>query len=226
MQPRSEEQPYTIVAAIDFGPPSDAAVLAALRIAVDRGGADLHVVHVIERSAGELVYAVHVRAHEVALQELPERMGEYVASLATTVEDPGRIRLGVHVRAGDAANVIEQLTADVQAHLLVVGTHGRKGLQRMMMGSVAEALVRSARCPVLVARPIDYEQPRLPAGVEPPCPECLRVRRQSAGRSFWCARHTSAAQSDPYTYSGTATVHWVAGTADVRGPEATPGVQP
>ena len=58
----------------------------------------------------------------------------------------------VSVRTGDPADVIRAVAEEVRTHLLVVGTHGRGGARRALLGSVAEALVRTAPCPVLVAR--------------------------------------------------------------------------
>jgi len=71
---------------------------------------------------------------------------------------------------------------------VVVGTHGRRGLTRMMLGSVAEATVRLAPCPVLVVRP-----KALPASVpaiQPPCPLCIEARRASGGKEYWCEQHS------------------------------------
>ena len=54
------------------------------------------------------------------------------------------------VKVGDAREQIIQCAVDLQVDLLVMGTHGRRGLKRMFLGSVAEAVLRMAPCPVLV----------------------------------------------------------------------------
>jgi nucleotide-binding universal stress UspA family protein len=56
------------------------------------------------------------------------------------------------LREGDAAVEVLQVADDVGADLIVMGTHGRTGLDRVMMGSVAEAILRGSRCPVLVVK--------------------------------------------------------------------------
>ncbi len=66
----------------------------------------------------------------------------------------GRVR--THARIGRAVDTLLQVAVDYEADLLIVGTHGRRGVDRLVLGSVAEELVRKARCPVLVARPKDY----------------------------------------------------------------------
>jgi hypothetical protein len=57
------------------------------------------------------------------------------------------------------------------------------------MGSVAEAVVRKASCPVLVVRDASYTTQAIPQ-IEPPCPACLDVQRETRGRTMWCARHS------------------------------------
>jgi universal stress protein A len=53
---------------------------------------------------------------------------------------------------GDPAAEIVRIATDEQAEMIVLGTHGRTGLSRLLMGSVAEAIVRRAPCPVLIYR--------------------------------------------------------------------------
>jgi universal stress protein A len=54
---------------------------------------------------------------------------------------------------GNPADEIVQLARDEEASLIVLGTHGRTGFSRLLMGSVAEVVVRRSPCPVLVYRP-------------------------------------------------------------------------
>lgn len=57
-----------------------------------------------------------------------------------------------HVKTGKVADAILEAIDDVGADLVVMGTHGRRGLSRLMLGSVAEAVMRGAKCPVLTVR--------------------------------------------------------------------------
>ena len=57
------------------------------------------------------------------------------------------------LRTGTAAEEIGQAATDEGADLIVVGTHGRTGLERLVIGSVAERVVRIAPCPVLTVKP-------------------------------------------------------------------------
>lgn len=58
----------------------------------------------------------------------------------------------VMVRTGDARDVINQTAKDLAIDLIVMGTHGRRGISRALLGSVAETVVRSAPCAVLTVR--------------------------------------------------------------------------
>src|SRR6185436_503850 len=58
----------------------------------------------------------------------------------------------VLVRTGDARDVINQTATELGIDLIVMGTHGRRGLSRALLGSVAESVVRSAPCAVLTVR--------------------------------------------------------------------------
>lgn len=57
------------------------------------------------------------------------------------------------LRTGDARDTILQVAKEIGADLIVMGTHGRRGVTRALLGSVTEMVVRSAPCPVLTVRP-------------------------------------------------------------------------
>jgi nucleotide-binding universal stress UspA family protein len=59
------------------------------------------------------------------------------------------------LKTGDARDLINQTAAEVGADLIVMGTHGRRGVRRALLGSIAETVVRSAPCPVLTVRTHD-----------------------------------------------------------------------
>jgi nucleotide-binding universal stress UspA family protein len=94
----------------------------------------------------------------------PEPFGDYTRELAQRAEaaltaDVKRVAhkpttaIATRTRFGSAgAQVLAALHDDRSVDLVVMGSHGRTGLKRMMMGSVAEKVVRHAHCPVLVAR--------------------------------------------------------------------------
>jgi nucleotide-binding universal stress UspA family protein len=66
--------------------------------------------------------------------------------------DAAGVKAETFVREGEAYDVITGLAASIGAHLIVMGSHGRKGLSRLLMGSVTQKVIGFAQCPVLVVR--------------------------------------------------------------------------
>lgn len=184
---------HRVVVGYDFSELGDLAVRSAFEIASREERGEVHVVNVtapipdvlITGMAGAVVPTVP--PIEDAFEALEARLGRL---MATWQEESHRTfsRLTAHVRSATPATDIAQLASDLEAELVIVGTHGRKGLERLLLGSVAEAVIRVAPCPVLVVRP-----PRSTvtvATIEAPCPDCLEVRRQTDSEQLWCERHS------------------------------------
>jgi universal stress protein A len=72
--------------------------------------------------------------------------------LLETIPEARRRRITDRVLCGDAASTILEQAAELATDLIVMGTHGRRGPSRFLMGSVAEKVVRHAPCPVLTVR--------------------------------------------------------------------------
>src|SRR5205814_2627344 len=64
----------------------------------------------------------------------------------------GNVRAERRFEEGDAAGTILRVARELPADLIVMGTHGRTGLGRLLMGSVAEQVVRKASCPVMTVK--------------------------------------------------------------------------
>lgn len=99
------------------------------------------------------------------MDALKEQMGRMLRRYAEAGIQLPNAQMELHILAGSADDALARLAFSVEADLVIVGTKGRKGLERMVVGSVAESVVRKAPCPVLVARPKSVEA--LPE-VEPP----------------------------------------------------------
>lgn len=210
------DKPYSIVVGIDFSPACEEGVRAALRLAGEQPGTEVHAVHVLDPAAGGASKSVRIRQQAVALEELPDRLCDYITEHAGALPRGGETSLGVHVRFGKPAQGILQMATDAGADLIVVGTHGREGLKRLTLGSVAEEIVRTARCPVLVARPVDYTGLAASDQVEAPCPHCLEARERSGGAQWFCDTHERA-RVETQTYSAVRSVRWSHGSADFHG---------
>jgi nucleotide-binding universal stress UspA family protein len=112
--------------------------------------ATIHLVNVIGIPAlglPELGVAMTATMIDSMVAENKAAIDELAARKCTTA------RLGqVLLKTGDARNLINQTAAEVGADLIVMGTHGRRGVKRALLGSIAETVVRSAPCPVLTVR--------------------------------------------------------------------------
>lgn len=85
--------------------------------------------------------------------ELPTGWEDAVwTRLAAVRADDPRVRIIHRLIVGDPAEKIVRLAEDRHADLIVMGSHGRTGLRRLLAGSVAEAVMRTAPCPVLTVR--------------------------------------------------------------------------
>jgi hypothetical protein len=94
-------------------------------------------------------------------------------------------QLVTHLAAGMPWRAILQLATDLDADVIVVGSHRKGTVARWVLGAVSEQVVRKASCAVLVARPKDYHS-AVPE-IEPPCAECVATQRQTSARSSGAA---------------------------------------
>jgi nucleotide-binding universal stress UspA family protein len=134
----------TILHPTDFSDHSDFAFRLACALARDYG-ARLVLLHVAAQPV--IVYGEGV---------VPPDPEEYLEALkkklfALEVLDPS-VRAERRLKEGDPVTEILAEARETNADLVVMGTHGRTGLGRLLMGSVAEQVVRKASCPVLTVR--------------------------------------------------------------------------
>lgn len=180
-----------IVLGVDLDTPSAHALREALRVAAERRGATLHVLHAITDVAPGARGGVALRRAASRLATVPAQLREWVAGVVDALDDWTDVPIVLHTRIGKPAAVLAQLAADVDAELVVIGTHARRGLKRVALGSVAATIVRTARCPVLVARPTDYTGIARSPVVEPLCDACVAARASSGGSALWCEVHAA-----------------------------------
>jgi nucleotide-binding universal stress UspA family protein len=182
---------HIVLVGIDFLALSQEILAYAGSVAVAASG-ELHVVHVLP--ADEVAAVQGERA--IGVVNLASDAHAKLEQLAAGL--PGSVpRIFLHLAAGKVDVEIAQLASDIGADLVLVGTRGRSGVDRLIDGSVAESLLRLAPCPVLVYRPKSvpaYEQ------ILPPCPDCLEVQRTTARARLWCDRH-SERHPRAHTYS-------------------------
>ncbi len=190
------KKPYVIVVGIDYSETGELAFDKALELAFERPRAEVHVLHVMPLNLPLLAPELEItrKPATAAIGEAAERLTAHVEKKLATfrngrANDPkfAELRVVPHLRTDSPATEVAQLAADLEADLVVVGTHGRRALARLFVGSVAEVTVRLAPCPVLVVRPKTKPAP-IPT-IEPPCPRCVEERVRTAGRELWCEQH-------------------------------------
>ncbi len=137
-----------ILMAIDFSPASDAALNYAIAIA-RRYGSRIYMTHIIRPDVYQLV-------SPDAMESVLDQARRYAEQQMAKVLVSGRVRGIPHqvlLGQGEMWTILSQLIDEHEIDLIVVGTHGRTGLKKMLMGSVAERVFRLASCPVLTVGP-------------------------------------------------------------------------
>jgi len=125
------------------------------------------------KSAGSLTLVHVYEAKEAASGEMLVSLPELLPQMAREVEvklEPWRREaefvigrpVETKVLTGNAAEAIQRFAQEGAFDLIVLGTHGRSGLKRLVLGSVAERVVRLAHCPVLVMRGPSAATPHQP----------------------------------------------------------------
>jgi glycine betaine transporter len=139
--------PQTILVATDFSETSDAAISYAVELA-KKLGAKLYVFNAIAVPA----YGVPELGVAVTASMIDSIVADNQRALDAIVAKAAPLKIEPLLRTGDPRDLIVQTAVEVGAELIVMGTHGRRGVTRALLGSVAEGVLRYAHCPVLTIR--------------------------------------------------------------------------
>lgn len=141
-----------ILVPTDFSTTADAALEYAFVLA-ERFGASVQLLHVLEDPfvadgmAAEAYISEAPALRSAMLHDAQERLAHRAAP-----RGPGGPRIETEVLFGHGARTIAEYATGRGIDLIVMGTHGRTGFAHLLLGSVAERLVRTAPCPVLTVR--------------------------------------------------------------------------
>jgi nucleotide-binding universal stress UspA family protein len=140
-----------ILVPVDGSPTSDSALHEAIRFAQQHDSM-LRLVHVVETAR---FFDVEQMIDYTTLQDMAQRSGEQVLEHAMATVQQAGLSAETDLLASDGQRV-ENLIVDEakrwMADLIVIGTHGRSGVSRLLFGSVAEGVVRGAHTPILLIR--------------------------------------------------------------------------
>jgi len=177
-------KPSVILAALAFDETGEIALREAMVLAEQRPDSELHLVHVV-RVEAPAASAMELVTLEKRLAHAPAEIQKYVEKVWAEVPR----KIVAHLRAGQPSRSILQTAVDVNADIVVVGTHRRGGLKKLMLGSIAQQVLEHAHCPVLIALPKDYTGKSPSDTIQPPCPDCVQTRQATNGEQYWCERH-------------------------------------
>jgi nucleotide-binding universal stress UspA family protein len=136
-----------ILFASDFPPCSEEALPLARSIAA-RFGSTIHFLHVLSPEPHLPAPLDHPPELDVELQQAREHIQQLLCRNPLP-----KIAHRVLIKRGELKDVLQQAIKDQKIDLVVLGTHGRRGLSKLALGSVAEEIFRSASCPVLTVGP-------------------------------------------------------------------------
>jgi nucleotide-binding universal stress UspA family protein len=189
--PPAPAGPLTLVVGYDASELARLALEEAITLAEAAPEAELHVLGVL--GAGPHGLGAPRPLHHVGFDEARDTQAllESIVDAALARRGLADVRRWIHCTIGEPAEQIVQLATDVRADLILVGTHGRRGLDRLVIGSVAQRVVRDAPCPTLVMRPKRYPDAASEHRFdpEPPCPQCVDRRFATSGIHWWCEAH-------------------------------------
>lgn len=158
------ESPYIVVTGTDYSEQGTRALRAAYELAKKHAPAELHVVHASLLAAAPVGYAVPpfggvpaspVRDLDEQQRALTQHLDETLSKLPEFAH--AGVSVMAHVLLDAPMFALTRLAGELDADVIVVGSHGRHGIARWLLGSVAEAVVRQATCPVLVIPPLPGE---------------------------------------------------------------------
>jgi nucleotide-binding universal stress UspA family protein len=144
-------RPKRLLVPTDFSATSNIAFSYALDMAV-RDGANIHVLHVIDDTKFAAVYPDAVMVEMPGLRERLTADAQKGLEEAIKTCAARNVTATTRVTFGPPASCITAEATGLGSDMIVMGTHGRSGFTHLMLGSVAERVLRTAPCPVLTVR--------------------------------------------------------------------------
>ncbi len=133
-----------ILCPVDFSAHSENALDFAIELA-KKLGADIHLIHVYQLP----VYALPDGAMMAGPEFTTKVTTELQKALTELASRKSGVKLETHLLEGIPYREVVRMTGELSADLVVMGTHGRTGIRHLLLGSVAERVVRSSKVPVI-----------------------------------------------------------------------------
>jgi len=148
-------QHVQVVVAYDFSPSAEQALARAIDVACRAPQHVLHVIAAVDARRGFPMIPTK-QIDYVYAEKIQDMIAGHIKDLLGNRPSRDVVEFYVHARIGQPAEQILDLAYEVGADLVFIGSHGITGLERLMLGSVSERVVREAKCPVMVVREKTY----------------------------------------------------------------------
>jgi nucleotide-binding universal stress UspA family protein len=147
----TDDEPRVVLAAVDTSPAAKRVISMAARFVRAYPQATLHVLHVLRSSRLDKAQAAHAGVPGMSSEAVEDAKDhlEYHKRLAMA---QCRNTVVAHFAAGNPTGEILRFCDELKVDLLVIATHDHAGFERLLLGSIAETLVRKAHCSVTVVR--------------------------------------------------------------------------
>lgn len=140
--------PHNILVAIELDDSAAEVLCYAVALAV-KLDAKVHLLHAVPWPG--LGAEIPITASETAMADVMQLRQQAFDQLVAA--HAGKLPLGsARLRAGDPRTAIVAAAEELPADLIVMGTHGRRGVSRLVLGSIAESVARASSCPILLVR--------------------------------------------------------------------------
>lgn len=156
-----------VVVGYDFSHTGHAALNRGVQIASRAPSHVLHVICVLDPRSPIPSIPTHERIDYMYAARVQEVLAIEIQQELERAAVQSRVHFFVHARIGDhPADEILQLAREIGADLIIVGSHGLTGIERLLIGSTSEKIVREAGCTVEIARPKKYRDVELPEVID------------------------------------------------------------
>ena len=140
-----------LIVPFDFSEYAQLALETALELA-DTEGLELHLIYVVEEDVHPAWYAWGAQSIFDVMPQIKEKAGEKMDEALAKLHVPANVKIVKEIVAGKAHKEIAAYAEKVQADGVVMATHGRVGLDRFLLGSTTERVIRSVKLPILTLK--------------------------------------------------------------------------
>jgi nucleotide-binding universal stress UspA family protein len=162
---------YRVLVACDLSDFAEGVLREAIAFAHGHMPAELHLVTVVEKARDHYILHSDEKRRHVSREVIESLMADLVWKVGIPKGNPledALKHIAFHVCVGDPAPAILQLSREIGADLIVVGSREHEGLKRRVWGSISKTVMTHADCSVVLARPIDFVHGHRIPSVEPP----------------------------------------------------------